>query len=221
MIQKSKVALKLTKPAYTGMCILELIKVLMYQFPYDNIKNKFDNKSKLLFTITYSFIYEIKTEYVYEDFNSNKEMFNFSNFSSRLKFYDDSNRLIIGKMKNETRGSAFEEFVELKATMYSFLVDDNSEHKKEKGVKRNAIATKSHNEYKDVLLSNKSLRHSMNRIQSKDYGIETYEINKISLSCFVNKTIFSLIRTAFLSSILPDFWPGIISLKNANQLKGR
>ena len=58
--------------------------------------------------------------------------------------------------------------------MYSFLVDDNSNHKKSKGVNRNVVATISHNEYKDVLSSNKCLRHSMNRIQSKDHRIGTY-----------------------------------------------
>ena len=56
------------------MCILELSKVLMYEFHYDYIKNKYDNKSKLLFTDTDSLMYEIKTEDVYEDFGSNKEM---------------------------------------------------------------------------------------------------------------------------------------------------
>ena len=51
----------------------------------------------------------------------------------------------------------------------------------------NVVATISHNEYKDVLLNNKCLRHSMNMIQSKDQGIVTYEINKVSLSCFDDK----------------------------------
>ena len=71
--------------------------------------------------------------------------------------------------------------------MYSYLVDDNSEHKKANDVKKNVVATIIHNEYKDVLLSKKCLRHSMNRIQSKDHRIRTYEINKISLSCFDDK----------------------------------
>ena len=44
-----------------------------------------------------------------------------------------------------------------------------------------------HNEYKNVLLNNKCLRHLMNGIQSKDHRIENYEINKISLPCFDNK----------------------------------
>ena len=71
--------------------------------------------------------------------------------------------------------------------MYSYLVDDNSEHEKAKSVNKNVVATISHNEYKDVLLNKKSLRHSMNRIQSKDHRIETYEINKISLPSFNNR----------------------------------
>ena len=89
-------------------------------------------------------------------------------------------------MKDETVGVAIEEFVGLKLKIYSFLVD-NSEHKKVKGVSRNVVATISHNEYKDLLLNNKCTRHSMNRIQSKDHRIGTYEINKTSLSCFNDK----------------------------------
>ena len=67
------------------------------------------------------------------------------------------------------------------------MVDDNSEHKKTKVVNRNNVATITNNKYKDALLNKKSLRHLMNRIQSKDHKIGTYEINKISLSCFDDK----------------------------------
>ena len=186
-IRKSRLALKLNKPAYIGMCVLELSKMLMYEFDYDYIKNKYDNKSKLLFTDTESLIYEIKTEDVYEDFSSDIEMFDFSNYSAKSKYYDDSNKLAIGKMKDETAGVAIEELVELTPKMYSYLVDDNSKHKKAKGVDRNVVAKISHNEYKDALLNKKCLRHSMNRIQSKDHKIGTYEINKISLICFDEK----------------------------------
>ena len=63
----------------------------MYEFHYDYFKNKYGNNSKLLFTHTDKFMYEIKTEGVYEDFSSNKEMFDFSNYS---KYYDDSNKLV-------------------------------------------------------------------------------------------------------------------------------
>ena len=61
-IRKNKVTLTVNKPAYIGMCILELSKVLMYEFHYDYIKNKYGINSRLLFTGTDSFMYEIKTE---------------------------------------------------------------------------------------------------------------------------------------------------------------
>ena len=71
-------------------------------------------------------MYEIKTEDVYEDF-SNKEMFDFSNYSSKSK-YDNLNKVVVGKMKDKTAGVAIEELVGLKPKIYSYLVDDNSEH---------------------------------------------------------------------------------------------
>ena len=64
------------------------------------------------------------------------------------------------------------------------FVDDSSEHKKAKSVNKNVVATISYDEYKDVLLDKKYLRHSMNRSQSKDQRIWTYEMSKVSLSCF-------------------------------------
>ena len=57
-------------------------------------------------------------------------MFDFSNYSTKSKYYDDSNKLVVGKMKDETAGVAIKEFVGLKSKMYSFLVDYSSEHKK-------------------------------------------------------------------------------------------
>ena len=79
VIRKRNASLKINKPEYIGMCILELSKVLMYKLHYDYIKTKYGNKSKLVFTDTDGLMYEIKTEDVYEDFSSNKEMFDFSN----------------------------------------------------------------------------------------------------------------------------------------------
>ena len=186
-IPKNKVILTLNKPACIGMYILELSKVLMFEFHYDYLKNKYGNNSRLFFTDTDSLMYEIKAEDDYEEFNNDKEMFDFSNYSTKSKSYDDSNKLAVGKMKDKTAGVAIETFLRLKPKISFYLVDDNSEHKKAKSVNRNVVATISHNEFKDVLLNKKCLRHSMNRIQSKDHKIGTYEINKISLSCFDDK----------------------------------
>ena len=111
-------------------------------------------------------------------------MFDTINYSTKSKYYDNSNKLVVGEMKDEAAGIANGEFVGIKLNRYSYLEDDNSEHKKEKGVNGNVVATIIHNEYKDVLLNKKSLSHSMNSIQNKDHRIGAYEINKISFSSF-------------------------------------
>ena len=132
-------------------------------------------------------MYEIKTEDVYEEFSRDKEMLDFSNCWTKSKYYDDSNKLVTGNMKNEPAGVVIEEFVGLKPKMYWFLVDYNSQHKKAKGRNKNNAATISHNDYKKILLDNKCMRHSMNRIRGKDHRIGTFEIMKVSLSCFDDK----------------------------------
>ena len=68
-ISKSKVRLKLTKPAHVAMCMLALSKLLIYKFRYDYIENEYGSNSKLLFTDTDSLRYEIKTEDVYKNFS--------------------------------------------------------------------------------------------------------------------------------------------------------
>ena len=79
-----------------------------------------------------------KTEDVYEDFSNDKEMFDFSNCSTKSKYYDSSNKLVVGKMKGKIVGVAIERFVRLKPKMKSYLEDDNK-------------LTISHNLYKGVL----------------------------------------------------------------------
>ena len=71
------------------MRILELSKILIYKFHYDYTKNKYDSKSNLLFIAIDNLMHEIKTEDVYNDFSSDKEMFDFSNYLNKSKYYDD------------------------------------------------------------------------------------------------------------------------------------
>ena len=76
------------------------------------IINKYDNKFKLLLTGTDSLMYKIKTGDVLEDFNSDKEMFDFSNYLTKSKCSDDSYNVFIGKMTDETSGVVIDEFSE-------------------------------------------------------------------------------------------------------------
>ena len=135
----------------------------------------------------YNLIYEIKTGHTYYDFSKDKEMFAFSNYSAKSKYYDDSNKLLVGKIKDETGGIDTERFVGLKPKMYLLFVDNSSEHKKAKDVNKNVVSTISHDEYKDALLNSKCLRHLINRIQNKNHRIGTHKIIKFFLSCFDDK----------------------------------
>ena len=77
-------------------------------------------------------MHKIKAEVVYEDFREDKEMFDFSNYSAKSKYCDDSNKLVVGKMKDVAVGVVMKEFVRLKPKMYYFLADGSSKYKKVK-----------------------------------------------------------------------------------------
>ena len=77
-------------------------------------------------------MFEIKPEDVYEGSSNNKEEFHFTSYSTKSKYCDDSNKLVIGKIKDENAGVAVKQFVGLKPKIYFLLVDDNSKHVKSK-----------------------------------------------------------------------------------------
>ena len=95
-IHEIKPVLMLNKPIYVGFTVLELSKWMMYDFYYNFIKKIFN--AELLFTDTDSLTYEIKAENVYEDFFKWKDLFDFSNYSKDSKFFDNTNKKVIGKI---------------------------------------------------------------------------------------------------------------------------
>ena len=89
----------------------------MYDFHYNFIKEKFD--AELLFTDTESLTYEKKSGNIYEDFFEWKDLFDFSNYSKDSRFYESTNKEVIGKMKDEYGGAIVDEFIGLKSKIYS------------------------------------------------------------------------------------------------------
>ena len=106
-----------SKPIYVGFTVLQLSKWMMYDFHYNFMKKNFD--AELLFTDTDSLTYEIKSENVYEEFLKWKDLFDFSNYSKDSKFFDETNKKVIGKMKDEYDGVIIDQFFGLKSKMYS------------------------------------------------------------------------------------------------------
>ena len=170
----SKKIFTLNKPIYIGFCILELSKLLMYQFHYDYGLKTFN--ARLLFTDT---VYETRGSNVYEQCFKDKELFDFSGYSRDSTYFEGSNKKKLGKMKDEFNGNKIEEFVGLNSKMYS-LISNNWEMNKAKGV--NLMLR--HWEYVDVLINKKVLRHKIKRVLSEKHSIGSYVLNKISLSCY-------------------------------------
>ena len=118
---KIKETLTLNRPAYVGMCILDLSKMLMYDFHYNYIKNKYGNKAKLLFTDTDSLCYGIETNDVYQDFCNNKNKFDNSDYPENSQFYDKSNKNVIGKFKDEASGIPITKCIHISKTMIKII----------------------------------------------------------------------------------------------------
>ena len=153
----------------------------MYQFHYDYILKTFNN-TKLLFTGTDSLVYEIKNGNVYEQCFKDEHLFDSSGFPKNRVYYCDDNKKVLGKMKDEFNGDKIDEFVGLKSKMHSLISSDGKEIHKAKGVN----SKPRHTEY-IVLFNKKVARRKMKRIQSKLHKTGTYELNKVSLSCFDDK----------------------------------
>ena len=94
-IETKKTKVKTNKLIYLGISILDISKTLMYEFQYDYIKRKYQDKAKLCYMDTVSFAIYIKTEYFYRDIaNDIKKWFNTSNYNK-----DDNRPLPIGLNK--------------------------------------------------------------------------------------------------------------------------
>ena len=187
-MHKIKETLTLNRPAYVGMCILDLSKTLMYDFHYNYIKSKYGDKAKLLFTDTDSLTYEIETKNVYRDFWNNKDRFDNSDYPENSPYFNKTNKKVIGKFKDEAAGIPVVEFAGLRSKMYSYIKDNDKGRKTAKGIKKNIITKNiKHEDYKEVLFNNKQMHHTMKTIRSNNHQLGSFELNKISLSCFDDK----------------------------------
>ena len=164
-IHEIKPVLMLNKPIYVRFTVLDLSKWGMYDFYYNFIKKNFD--TELLFTDTDSLTYEVKSENIYGKSFKRKDLFDFSNYSKDSKIFDETNKKVIGKMKDEFGGVIANKFVGLKSKMYYMKKIDGKECNTAEEV---SFATE-FNKFKDILFGKKIIRHKMKRIQSKKHKL--------------------------------------------------
>ena len=135
VIEMKKAKVKMNKPLYLGMSILDISKTLMYEFWYEYVKPKYSDKAKLCYMDTDSFVINIFIEDFFEDINNDVERwFNTSNYDENDKrpLPIGKNKKVIGLFKDELGGKIMKEFCALRAKTYTYLMDDDSENKKAK-----------------------------------------------------------------------------------------
>ena len=174
-VHMKKTFLKFDKPVYLGMSILDLSKTIMYEFHYKYIKPKYGNKAKILFTDTDSLMYEIKTADFYKDISEDvKDRFDTSDYPSNHSsgIPTGCNNKVLGFFKDEAAGKIIEEFVGLRAKLYSYKMFEGEESKKCKGIKKSVVKKSiTHEDYKNCLFTGKEQLRKMNVIRSYKHEV--------------------------------------------------
>ena len=185
--QLRKQVVNLNKPRYVGMTILNLSKIVMYDFHYNFILPKYPN-AKLLFTDTDSFCYWIPTSSnIYEDLKGSNWI-DFSNYENTHPNFDRKFHLVPGKFKDETGGIPIVEFVGLRAKMYSILKLDGETKATCKGINETVKKERlKHKHYKETLEEKKLRYDKITKILQENHQLYTVETVKNSLSPFNDK----------------------------------
>ena len=193
IIEMKRTKVKMNKPIYLGLSILEIIKLLMYEFWYDYMKLKYGDNVKLCYMDTNSLIMNIKTEDFYKDIaNGVEKRFDTSNYEVDRPLSAGKNKKVIGLIKDELGGRVITEFVALRPKTYSYLTDDCKEDKKAKGTKKCVIKRLTKfDDYKNCLLNGKVVLKSQQRFISKGHDVYTENINKTALSSDDDKRLIA------------------------------
>ncbi|XP_033115278.1 uncharacterized protein LOC117115545 [Anneissia japonica] len=182
-IHMNKTRVVLNKPIYCGAAVLDLSKLVMYEFYYDKLKPMYGDRVKLLYTDTDSMFLKITTEDVYADMRENLDWFDTSNYDKDSMLYSEKNKKVPGKMKDELGGTIMTEFVALKPKMYSFKTQDpRLDVKRAKGVAKYVVKGHlRHDDYVRVLTSREDMYCDMTSIRSSKHLLYTFKQTKKSL----------------------------------------
>ena len=166
-----------------GQAILDLSKIIMYEFHYNYMVAKYGEKLDLCYMDTDSLIYSIETRDFYKDIEDDvKERFDTSGYLLNRPLPIGLNKKVIGLMKDELGGKIMEEFVTLRPKMYSYRTS-SKESKKCKGIKKCVVGkTITFEDYKNCLFSGETSYRSQLMFKSLKHRIQTLEVNKIVLN---------------------------------------
>ena len=191
IIEMRKVKVKMNKPIYLGLSIFDISKITMYEFWYDYVKIKYQDKARLGYMDTDSFVVNIKTKDFYKDISQDvNKRFDTSNYTFDRPLPTGINKKVIGLMKDELGGDIITEFVALRPKAYSYVTNNFIEMKKAKGTKKCVVNKMLRfDDYKKCLFDNGKVLKSQQRFKSENHEVYTENINKIVLSCDDDKRI--------------------------------
>ena len=182
--EMGKIKVVMNKPVYLGQAILDLSKIVMYEFHYDYMKPKNHNKSlALCYMDTDSLIYSIETDDFYKDIAEDvKDRFDMSGYNPDRPLPIGLNKKVIGLMKDELGGEKMTEFITLRQKMYAYKTG-SAESKKCKGIKKCVVRkTISFKDYKNCLLGGETSYRSQLMFRSSKHEVGTLEVNNLVLS---------------------------------------
>ena len=191
IIEMRKVKVKMNKPIYLGLSILDISKITMYEFWYDYVKIKYEDKARLCYMDTDSFVVNIKTTDFYKDISQDvNKRFDTLNYTFDRPLPTGVNKKVIALMKNELGGDIITEFVALSPKAYSYVTNNFIEMKKTKSTKKCVVNKMLRfGDYKKCLFDNGKVLKSQQRFKSENHEVYTENINKIALSCDDDKRI--------------------------------
>ena len=184
-VELVKPKIVLDRPIYAGATILDLSKLLMFEFFYKVLKPTFPG-IRLVFTETDSFLLDIPTDDLYRDMKGLAEQFDFSNYPATHPLYSIENKAVLGKFKDETAGEPIEEFIGLRSKCYSIKLK-NSSKSTAAGVKKSVAKHIDHEKYKETLVTQKDYFISQMFIRSTNHDIFTIKQNKVGLTSYDDK----------------------------------
>ena len=185
-VEMGKTEITMNKPVYLGQAILDLSKMVMYEFHYDYMIPKYGSKVKLCYMDTDSFVYRIETEDFYRDIAADVE----TRFDTSGHSKDDNrplpigkNKKVIGLMKDELGGKIMTEFVALRAKVYAYKKLEGGEDKRCKGTKKCVVAENlTFEDYKRCLFEGETVYREQMLFENKKHKIFTVNKNKIALN---------------------------------------
>ena len=193
--EMGKIKVVMNKPVYLGQVILDLSKIVMYEFHYDYMKRKYPEGLTLCYMDMDSLIYNIKTEDFYKDIAKDiKDRFDMKGYNldgycvpgttewSHRPLPVGLSKKVIGLMKDELGGEIMTEFVMLRPKMYSYKMG-SAESKKCKRIKKCVVKkTLTFEDYKNCLFSRETSYRSQLVFRSSKHKVKTLEVNKLALS---------------------------------------